>query len=63
MLRVTTLYASSAATAKYYTRCLTEAPGEVPGQWSGQQAGLLGLTGTVSTEALEGLLSGHDPVS
>jgi conjugative relaxase-like TrwC/TraI family protein len=64
MLRVTTLYASSAAaTAKYYTRYLTDAPGEVPGQWIGHQSDLLGLTGTVSTEALEGLLSGLDPVS
>ena len=64
MLRVTTLYASSAAaTAKYYTRYLTDAPGEVPGQWSGHQADLLGLSGTVSTEALERLLFGCDPVS
>ncbi len=64
MLRVTTLYASSAAaTAKYYTRYLTDAPGEVPGQWSGQQADLLGLSGPVSAEALERLLSGLDPVS
>lgn len=62
MLRVTTLYASSAAaTSKYYTRYLTDAPGEVPGQWTGQQADRLGLAGTVSTEALENLLSGHDP--
>ena len=46
MLRVTTLYASSAAaTAKYYTRYLTDAPGEVPGQWTGHQADLLGLVG------------------
>ena len=64
MLRVMTLYASSAAaTAKYYTRYLTDAPGEVPGQWSGKQADLLGLAGSVSTEALGLLLSGHDPVS
>jgi hypothetical protein len=64
MLRVTTLYASSAAaTAKYYTRYLTDAPGEVPGQWCGHQADRLGLTGTVSTEALELLLSGHDHIS
>ena len=64
MLRVTTLYASSAAaTAKYYTRYLTDAPGEVPGQWTGHQADLLGLSGEVSTEALQRLLSGCDPVS
>lgn len=53
MIRVTTLYASTAAsTAKYYTRYLTDAPGELPGQWAGQQADLLGLSGTVTTEAL-----------
>ena len=50
MIRVTTLYASTAAsTAKYYTRYLTDAPGELPGQWAGQQAVLLGLNGTVTT--------------
>jgi conjugative relaxase-like TrwC/TraI family protein len=64
VIRVTTLYASTAATtARYYTRYLTDAPGEVPGEWSGKQAGLLGLDGTVSTEALERLLSGRDPVT
>ena len=64
MIRVTTLYASTAATtARYYTRYLTDAPGELPGQWYGQQADLLGLNGTVTTEALERLLSGHDPIS
>jgi conjugative relaxase-like TrwC/TraI family protein len=63
VIRVTTLYASTAAsTAKYYTRYLTDAPGELPGQWAGQQAVLLGLNGTVTTEALERLLSGRDPV-
>ena len=44
-------------------RYLTDAPGELPGQWSGRQADLLGPSGNVSTEALERLLSGHDPVS
>ena len=64
MLRVTTLHASSAAaTALYYAQYLTAAPGEVPGEWSGRQADGLGLTGTVSVEALELLLSGRDPVS
>jgi hypothetical protein len=64
VLRVTTLYASSAAaTSKYYTRYVTDAPGEVPGQWTGQQARRISLTDIVSTEALELLLSGHDPVS
>jgi conjugative relaxase-like TrwC/TraI family protein len=64
MLRVTTLYASSAtATAQYYTRYLTDADGEEPGRWTGRQAGLLGLSGGVTTEQLESLLEGRDPVS
>ena len=64
MIRVTTLYASTAAsTAKYYTRYLTDAPGELPGRWAGQQADLLGLNVTVTTEALERLLFGRDPIS
>ena len=64
MLRVTTLHASSArATAEYYAKYLTAAPGEVPGEWSGRQAAGLGLSGTVDVEALELLLSGRDPVS
>ena len=64
MLRVTTLYAgSAAATAKYYTRYLTKAPGEQPGRWTGNQAAGLGLTGEVSTDALELLLSGRDPLT
>ena len=38
-MRVTTLYASSAASsAAYYTKYLTAAPGEVPGVWMGAQA-------------------------
>ncbi len=37
MLRVTTLYASSATgTAAYYTRYLAQAPGEEPGVWRGR---------------------------
>jgi conjugative relaxase-like TrwC/TraI family protein len=64
VIRVTTLYASTAAaTARYYTRSLTDAPEEVPGQWAGDQADLLGLGGTVSTDQLERLLSGRDPVT
>ena len=44
MLRVTTLYACTAATtAEYYTRYLTKADGEQPGVWIGRQADLLGL--------------------
>ena len=64
MLRVTTLYASTAAaTARYYTRYLTQADGELPGRWTGRQADLLGLSGEVTTEALETLLEGRDPTS
>ena len=64
MMRVTTLYAgSAAATARYYTRYLTQAPGEAPGQWTGAQAAGLGLSGDVTTEALELLLSGRDPIT
>jgi conjugative relaxase-like TrwC/TraI family protein len=63
MLRVTTLYASSAAaTANYYARYLARAPGEVDGVWTGDQADALGLSGSVSVEALELLLEGRDPV-
>ncbi|MEO8265759.1 MAG: MobF family relaxase, partial [Ilumatobacteraceae bacterium] len=63
MLRVTTLYASSAAaTAKYYARYLARAPGEVDGVWTGDQANALGLSGSVNVEALELLLEGRDPV-
>jgi conjugative relaxase-like TrwC/TraI family protein len=64
MLRVTTLYAHTAAsTAAYYTRYLTHADGEQPGQWTGRQAGLLGLSGEVTTEQLEALLEGRDPIT
>jgi conjugative relaxase-like TrwC/TraI family protein len=64
MLRVSTIRASSAgASAKYYTRYLTGAPGEVPGAWSGRQAAGLGVSGRVDGQSLERLLTGHDPVS
>ena len=64
MLRVTTLHASSAAaTAAYYALYLTAAPGEVPGVWSGRQAAGLGLSGEVTVEQLEALLSGRDPTT
>jgi conjugative relaxase-like TrwC/TraI family protein len=64
MLRVTTLHAASAAaTAASYAQYLAAAPGEVPGVWSGQQAAGLGLSGEVTAEALELLLSGRDPVT
>src|SRR5262245_14106942 len=62
MLRVTTLYASSAvATAAYYTRYLAQAPGEEPGRWLGRQAEGLGLVGRVEADELQRLLKGRDP--
>ncbi len=64
MLRVTTLYASSAAaTAGYYTQYLAQADGEAPGVWSGGQAGRLGVSGEVGADALQLLLEGRDPVA
>src|SRR5436190_508767 len=64
MLRVTTLHAlSAAATASYYAKYLTAAPGEVPGEWAGRQADGLGLSGSVDAASLEVLLSGRDPAS
>ena len=62
MLRVTTLYASSAvATAAYYTRYLADAPGEEPGRWLGRQADGLGLAGRVEADDLQLLLEGRHP--
>ena len=62
MLRVTTLYASTAtATAGYYTKYLTQADGEIPGVWAGTQAARFGLSGDVEAEHLERLLTGCDP--
>jgi conjugative relaxase-like TrwC/TraI family protein len=64
MLRVTTLHASGAgSSARYYTRYLADDGPEGPGVWLGRQAGGLGLAGEVSSEDLEALLSGHDPVT
>ncbi|CAN5759379.1 hypothetical protein BH18ACT2_BH18ACT2_08500 [soil metagenome] len=64
MLRLRTIYASSAsAAAAYFAKYLAEAPGEQPGVWTGQQAAALGLAGTVTVADLELLLSGRDPVS
>ena len=64
MIRVTTLYASGAGvSAAYYTGYLTKADGEQPGVWAGSQAPGLGLSGEVTTEALEALLSGHHPTT
>jgi conjugative relaxase-like TrwC/TraI family protein len=64
MLRVTTLYASSArATALYYTRYLAGTPGEERGVWCGDQAIGLGLSGRVDAGDLQLLLEGRDPTS
>ena len=64
MLRVTTLYASSARdSARYYTRYLAQDGPEAKGTWLGRQADGLGLAGTVSTDDLEAILSGHDPTT
>ena len=63
-MRVTTLYASSAASsAAYYTKYLTQAPGEAPGVWMGAQADGFGLVGMVEGEQLQALLAGLDPVT
>jgi conjugative relaxase-like TrwC/TraI family protein len=62
VLRVTTLYASSAQdSARYYTRYLAQDGPEAEGVWLGRQAHALGLDGAVATGDLEALLSGHDP--
>ncbi|MAT04667.1 MAG: hypothetical protein CL424_06460 [Acidimicrobiaceae bacterium] len=64
MLRVRTIYAGSAvAAANYYTRYLTDSPGEVPGVWSGNQADELGLAGQVEGADLLALLEGRDPIT
>jgi conjugative relaxase-like TrwC/TraI family protein len=64
MLRVTTLYASTAsATAGYYTKYLTQADGEMPGVWAGDQAARFGLSGAVEAGQLERLLMGCDPTT
>lgn len=64
MLRVTTLYASTAAaTAGYYTKYLTQVEGEQPGRWAGRQAARFDLSGDVEGEQLERLLSGRDPTT
>ena len=61
-MRVTTIYAgSAAATAKYYTQYLTQAVGEEPGCWLGAQAEGLGLSGQVSTEVARACVVGVRP--
>lgn len=64
MLRVTTLYASSARdSARYYTRYLAQDGPEAEGVWLGRQATGLGLAGAVATDDLEALLSGRAPAT
>jgi conjugative relaxase-like TrwC/TraI family protein len=64
VLRVTTIHANSAgASARYYTRYLADEGPDGEGYWRGGQADGLGLSGRVSTEDLEALLSGHDPTT
>ncbi len=64
MLRVTTIHANTAGpSARYYTRYLADDGPDGEGVWLGRQAEELGLSGSVSTEDLEALLSGRDPVS
>ena len=62
MIRVTTLFASTAGTtARYYADYLANDSHELPGHWSGAQAPGLGLAGEVTPDQLEALLSGLDP--
>ena len=68
MLRVRTIYASGASeAARYYAGYAgyldPENSHEVPGQWAGRQAPGLGLSGDVSQDQLEDLLSGLDPTT
>jgi hypothetical protein len=63
MMRVTTLFAGTASTtAAYYTAYLTQAEGELPGRWVGRQASAFGLHDMVTTEQLENVLLGRDPI-
>jgi conjugative relaxase-like TrwC/TraI family protein len=64
VLRVTTIHANTAgASARYYTRYLADEGPDGEGHWRGRQAEGLGLSGSVSTDDLEALLSGHDPTT
>jgi conjugative relaxase-like TrwC/TraI family protein len=64
VLRVTTIHTNSAHhSARYYTRYLADEGPEGEGVWLGRQAEALGLAGPVSTEDLEALLCGRDPVT
>ena len=64
MLRVTTIHANTAGpSARYYTRYLADDGPQGEGVWLGRRAADLGLSGSLSTEDMEALLSGHDPVT
>lgn len=68
MLRVRTIYACGAGeAARYYAGYAgyldPEHSHEVPGFWAGRQAPGLGLSGSVSQQQLEDLLSGLDPTT
>jgi conjugative relaxase-like TrwC/TraI family protein len=64
VLRVTTIHANTAgASARYYTRYLADDGQDGEGHWLGRQARGLGLSGSVSTDDLEALLSGHHPTT
>lgn len=64
MLRVRTIYARSAlAAVEYYTRYLTQAPGEIPGTWVGTQSAGFGLSGDVVEADMLAVLEGRDPRS
>lgn len=68
MLRVRTIYASGASeAARYYAGYAgyldPENSHEVPGFWAGRQADGIGLSGPVSQEQLEDLLSGLNPTT
>ena len=68
MLRVRTIYACGAfEAARYYAGYAgyldPETSHEVPGFWAGRQAPDLGLSGPVSQQQLEDLLSGLDPTT
>ncbi len=68
MLRVRTIYACGAGeAARYYAGYAgyldPETSHEVPGFWAGRQAPGLGLSGSVSQQQLEDLLSGLDPTT
>jgi len=68
MLRVRTIYACGAGeAARYYAGYAgyldPEHSHEVPGVWAGRQAPGLGLSGPVSQQQLEDLLSGVDPTT